>query len=723
MPTVRGMARSTAVRTFRVLMLAALVPAATLAAAPAPLAAAELPPRPGGFTAVTPARILDTRTGVGAPAAKVGPGRSIDLQVSGNGGLPSTGVAAVALNVTVTEPTAPGFLTVYPTGETLPLAASGTFVAGQTVAGAVVVKVGAGGRVTIFNSSGASHFVADVAGWHAAIRDTGSPFTPVAPVRLFDSRTTQAIAPGGTITVGVTDGRPATLTAVALNVTATQPSTGGYLTVFPSGTTRPLASNLNVAAGQTRGNFVAMKVANGAIDIYNSSGTTHVVVDLLGYWSPVSDSRMTGVTPTRLMDTRTGLGRAGALPRQGTALLQLSGAGPVPAGRAAAVVLTVTATAPSAVGYLTVYPSGGSPPPLASNLNFSAGETVPNLVVVPVGRDGAVKIYNPYGDTHVVVDVVGWFDLPAERLDVGGISTWYSEVAIDPTSTYAYVSNTAYGRVEVLRLADGVLENPIPVGEQPLGLDLTPDGSLLYVANRGSTFVSVVDVAAGREVRRIPIPPERLDDRPYSIAVLANGKALLTTRFDGSGFGAYMYEIDLATDAVKLRTDFWIWDGKTTESTSIRASGDRTAAVIVVGNHSPGALFRYDAPTDTFSPRRETWGFIDYGATNADGTITLVNARSLLFDKDLQSLGTVPGCGPGGVAVNAQGSVGYAFGAYYEPESDLIIGTIAVCDLVDLQVTRVIPIGPVAGLGRLQISPDGRTLAGITDSGPVLVRL
>ncbi len=704
------------------LLLAVLMPAATLiAGAPAPVAAAEASPRPGGFTAVTPARTLDTRIGVGAAAAKVGPGRSIDLQVTGRGGVPSTGAAAVALNLTVTEPTAVGFLTVYPTGEARPLASSANFVAFQTAANAVVARIGTGGKVTIFNSSGTSHLIADVAGWHASAREAGSAFTPVAPVRLLDSRTTRAVGPGGTVRVPEAVARPATHTAVALNVTATEPSTGGFLTVHPSGTTLPLASNLNVVAGQTRANFVAVKLADGAVDIYNSSGTTHVVVDLLGYWSAGSNSRMTAVTPTRLMDTRTGLGRAGAVQGQGTALLQLPGAGPVPAGRAAAVVLNVTATAPTTGGYLTVYPSGDSPPPLASNLNFVAGETVPNLVIVPLGRDGAVKIYNSSGDTHVVVDVVGWFDLPADRLDVERPSTFHSEVAIDPTSTYAYVTNTAYGRVEVLRLVDGVFEEPIPVGSQPLGLDLTPDGSRLYVANRGSTYVSVVDVAARSELRRVPIPSERLSDRPYSIAVLANGKALLTTTFDGSGFGAYIYEIDLATDAVKLRTDFWIWSGKTTEYTSIRASGDRTAAVIVVGDNSPGALFRYDAPTDTFSPRRETWDFISYGATNVDGTVTLVNDGGMLFDRSLQPLGTV-GCGSGGVAVNSQGSVGYGFGAYYESATG-IIGTIAVCDLVNFRVTRVIPIGPVAGLGRLQVSPDGRTLLGITDSGLVLVRL
>ncbi len=92
----------------------------------------------------------------------------------------------------------------------------------------------------------------------------------------------------------------------------------------------------------------------------------------------------------------------------------------------------------------------------------------------------------------------------------------------------------------------------------------------------------------------------------------------------------------------------------------------------------------------------------------------------MLFDRALQPIGTVD-CGQGGVAVNSQGTVGYGFGAYYDGTG--LIGTIAICDLVERSVTRVIPIGPVARIGRLQVSPDGTTLVGITDSGLVLVRL
>ena len=120
----------------------------------------------GTFHPLSPARILDTREGNGAPTGKVGPGRTLSLQATGRGGVPTSGVSAVVMNVTVTEPTAPSFLTVWPAGETRPTASNLNYVANQTVPNLVVVKVGAGGKVNLFNLSGSTHVVADVVGWY-----------------------------------------------------------------------------------------------------------------------------------------------------------------------------------------------------------------------------------------------------------------------------------------------------------------------------------------------------------------------------------------------------------------------------------------------------------------------------------------------------------------------------------------------------------------------------
>jgi hypothetical protein len=74
-----------------------------------------------------------------------------------------------------------------------------------------------------------------------------------------------------------------------------------------------------------------------------------------------------------------------------------------------AVVINVTVTGPTAPSYLTVYPDG-TQRPLASDLNYVAGATVPNLAVVKLGADGKLAIYNFAGSTHVIVDVLGWYN-------------------------------------------------------------------------------------------------------------------------------------------------------------------------------------------------------------------------------------------------------------------------------------------------------------------------
>ena len=127
------------------------------------------PPSPGArYNSLSPARILDTREGNGAPAAPLGSGKTLDLQVTGRGGVPSSGVSAVVLNVTVTEPSAGGFLTAFPTGEARPNASNLNFTAGQTVPNLVVAKLGAGGKASLYNPFGSVQVIADVAGWYGS---------------------------------------------------------------------------------------------------------------------------------------------------------------------------------------------------------------------------------------------------------------------------------------------------------------------------------------------------------------------------------------------------------------------------------------------------------------------------------------------------------------------------------------------------------------------------
>lgn len=112
------------------------------------------------LSSMSPSRLLDTREGNGAPQAKLGQGGEIELQVTGRGGVPRN-AQAVVLNVTGIRPDRRTYLTIYPTGEERPLAASLNPAAGAIAGNLVVAKVGSEGRVTIFNERGSLDLTAD----------------------------------------------------------------------------------------------------------------------------------------------------------------------------------------------------------------------------------------------------------------------------------------------------------------------------------------------------------------------------------------------------------------------------------------------------------------------------------------------------------------------------------------------------------------------------------
>jgi hypothetical protein len=251
----------------------------------------------------------------------------------------------------------------------------------------------------------------------------GGTFHPLTPVRILDTRNGTGgvpVAPLGqraTLNVQIAGqgGVPATsVGAVVLNVTATNTTEASYLTVFPAGVAVPLASNLNWSAGQTVAKLVTVGLGAGAVSAYNRAGSADLIFDVAGYYStpdqsPGPNGLFNPLVPSRLLDTRTGNGAPMAKLTQGQTLnLQVTGRGGVPASGVSAVVLNVTATNPSTAGYLTVFPASLATP-LASSLNFRAGETVPNRVIVGVSSGGQVSIFNQKGTTDVVADVNGWF--------------------------------------------------------------------------------------------------------------------------------------------------------------------------------------------------------------------------------------------------------------------------------------------------------------------------
>jgi hypothetical protein len=368
------------------------------------------------FVPAAPVRVLDTRSGLGAPPGKPGAGGQIDLRLARFAGTPLAAVRAVVLNVVATDATGPGFVTVWPTGTPRPVISSlNVERAGQTVANLVTVKVGANGRVSMFTLSG-THLVADVQGYYI---DSGPAsdgrFVPAAsPTRLLDTRDNAAyIAGGGTTELAILGAGPVPLTgvsAVALNITVTDNMVPGFFTVWPSGIARPVASSLNVAAGDTRANMVIVPVGeNGKISIFSQSGGD-VIADVAGWFTdgsaPIDIAGLyVPITPTRVLDTRyyttpINPDTSGVLVLGGTQMLP-------PYSAAAAVVINATVTQATNPGFFTFWPAG-LPRPLVSNLNAtSAGQTVPNAAIVPLHFE-AMSVYVQSG-AHVIIDLFGYY--------------------------------------------------------------------------------------------------------------------------------------------------------------------------------------------------------------------------------------------------------------------------------------------------------------------------
>lgn len=370
----------------------------------------------GTFTPLSPVRVLDTRTALGAQRFPVGPRRAISVQVRGVGGVPSSGVAAVALNVTATEATLGGFLSVHPTDVARPNASNLNMVPGQTIPSLVIAKVGPDGRACIYNDSGTTQVIADVVGWFADGTASGASLTALAPARVLDTRRGLG-APGALgerasidVPIAGLGGVPASgASGVVLNVTTDRPTgVRSYVTVWPTGQARPDASSLNMVAGETAPNLVFARVGtNGRVSFYNDLGSTHLIADVLGWFgtTPGASGNFTPLAPSRVLDTRA----SGAVGARAAVDLTVVGVGGVPASGVSAVVLNVTATRPTAKTYITVWPAGAARPD-ASNLNVVEGQSRPNLVIARVGAGGRVSLYNDAGTTDLLADVVGWFD-------------------------------------------------------------------------------------------------------------------------------------------------------------------------------------------------------------------------------------------------------------------------------------------------------------------------
>jgi hypothetical protein len=413
------------------------------------------------YTAVSPYRILDTRSVNAGKPQPLGSGVIRNVQVTGTGTppIPANATAAV-LNVTEVSGSASSLLIVYPFGTPRPNASNLNFAAHTVIANLVTVTLGThsgNGWVTIYNSLGSVNVLVDVEGYF--LPEPGSDaqglFHPIAPVRVCDTRTPsptpicsahgalgqeQSMLIDFSTTGGGMVPSDGTAAAVVVNLTGVADSTFTYLTLFPpvNGLCpygpghSPPSSTINLSAGAVQANRVMVALGpgtsggpNDAICVYNAQGSINVVIDANGWYGSstavAAGYQFQALPPTRICDTRisTTSCTEGAIGSAVSRLIPVAGDLDIPAFTSPTVVVAVvanlTAIAPTATTVEILYPGNLAHHPTASDLNVNAGEVLPNLAVVEIDtapadpNDGKVFLYNSAGSVNAVIDIEGWF--------------------------------------------------------------------------------------------------------------------------------------------------------------------------------------------------------------------------------------------------------------------------------------------------------------------------
>ncbi|MFN0028823.1 MAG: hypothetical protein ACKV2O_16805 [Acidimicrobiales bacterium] len=377
----------------------------------------------GEYSGVTPWRALDTRNGTGAPVARIGPGGNVSVAVTGQGGVPATGVSSVVVNITLVAPSTDTYLTAYAAGSTPAQVSNVNGGPGQIRTNLAVVTLGSSGRIALFNAAGDTDALIDVMGYFSTTNGSpGGRYRALSPTRVLDTRETgNPAGPEGLLGVSVRGrlGIPSNVEAVAITLTAVDPTESTFITAFPSDAVRPEASNLNPPARTVVANSAFVRVgADGHIALFNAVGVTHLLVDVVGYWIN-DDSTEAGryfnfSGSFRYYDSR--LSSTGPLTLPSPRFIRVAGFPennpdiPLPLDGGSSVLYNLTATDTSAASYMTAYPGAlGLNLPNASTVNFAAGQTAASLTITGYGNDGSVAFYNAVGRAHFIVDMAGFF--------------------------------------------------------------------------------------------------------------------------------------------------------------------------------------------------------------------------------------------------------------------------------------------------------------------------
>ena len=355
--------------------------------------AGAVAPPPGGasyqYQPLPPLRVLDTRDA----GKRIMAGGTLVVDLSSYVRPDAT---AAAVNVTAAAPAAAGYLTVWPCDKQQPQASSVNFSAGQN-RGAQATTLITADHTLCVASNAATDIIVDLQGEFVPV--DGLRFDPIAPDRKADTRQT-----GRAPTIPIA--APAGAEAVSATLTVTGGSSAGFLTAYPCSGTPPNVSNVNWQPGETVAGAVFVPVAaNGTFCIFTSA-PTDVIVDITGVFSATGALQFVPVAPTRMVDTRLGIGGWRGHPGIGQTI-EIDAA----PSEAVAVTGTITIVHPGIDGYLTGS-TCGQPPGATSSVNGAGASVMANSLTVGLSPGGNLCI-NASVTAHVLFDTTGWW-LPVQ---------------------------------------------------------------------------------------------------------------------------------------------------------------------------------------------------------------------------------------------------------------------------------------------------------------------
>jgi hypothetical protein len=378
------------------------------------------------YHAITPARVLDTR-----PSSHVGNATTLKSQTKQTFSVTGIPLDAVAVtgNLTVTGPTAAGYVTLAPALSLhgVPSTSTINFPAGDTRANGVTVALSYAGTLDVIyraaSTSATADVIFDVTGYFTNDA-AGMTYHTQTPTRVLDTRPSSHVGNATTLQSQTKQyfsvGLPSNAKAVTGNLTVTGQTALGYVTLAPALSLHgvPSTSTINFPAGDTRANGVTVALSgSGTLDVIyraaSTSATADVIFDVTGYFTnDATGMTYHTLTPNRVLDTRPSSHAGNATTLQSQTMQNFSFG--VESSNAFAVTGNLTVTGPTAVGYVTLAPAlslhGG---PSTSTINFPAGDTRANNVSLPLfNRKSLAAMYwaaTTKDTADIIFDVTGYY--------------------------------------------------------------------------------------------------------------------------------------------------------------------------------------------------------------------------------------------------------------------------------------------------------------------------